>query len=199
MRSPGRAKLYRWDYVRVRQGACVVHPASTGPAGGGLSEDPNLTIAEAPTAPALRELLSAWQSWPKAGRLPRRDAFDPVGFPRHLSWLLLFEHTDHANRYRDYDLLYRYVGSAFAETLQSEGLTGTYLSALPDPFPERWFPTFDRLRESAKPFAVHGKPYLVDKTYLRFELLYLPLARNEPAEADAVGYCLIGMHREAVR
>jgi hypothetical protein len=194
-----RTKLIDGISFGIKQGECVVYPASAGLPGVSLSEDPNLTIVAEPTAPELMELLAAWQGWPKAGRLPRRKEFDPVGFPRHLPWVLLFEYATHANRYRDYDLLYRYVGTAFAETLQSEGLTGTYLSTLPDPFPERWFPTFDRQRETAQPFAVHGKPYLVDKTYLRFELLYLPLARNEPGDPDAVGFCLIGMHREAVR
>ena len=178
----------------------MVHPASAGlPGGGGLSEDPNLTIAEMPAAPELQEMLTAWHTWPKAGRLPRRAAFDPVDFPRLLPWMLLFEIDGHENRYRDYDLLYRYVGSAFAETLQSEGLTGTYISALPDPFPDRWFPSFDRLRQDAKPLAVRGKPYLIDKTYFRFELLYLPLARNAPADPEAVAFNLICMHREVVR
>jgi hypothetical protein len=178
----------------------VVHPASAGLTGGGASEDPNLTIAAEPAASSLRAMLAAWQFWPKNGaRLPRRQAFDPVEHPRHLPWMLLYEVAPHPNRHRDYDMLYRYIGTAFAETLRSEGLTGTYISALPDPFPERWFPTFDRLRETAKPFAVRGKPYLVDKTYLQFELLYLPLARNEPADADEVGFNLICMHREAAR
>jgi hypothetical protein len=113
--------------------------------------------------------------------------------------MVLLEVAPHPNRTRDYDMLYRYIGSAVAETLQCEGLTGTYMSNLPGPFPDRWFPTFDRLRETAKPFVVCGKPYLVDKTYLRFELLYLPLARNAPADGDTVGFNLICMHREAAR
>jgi hypothetical protein len=69
---------------------------------------------------------------------------------------------------------------------------------LPDPFPDRWFPSFDRLRQDARPLAVRGKPYLVDKTYFRFELLYLPLARNTPGDADAVAFNLVCMHREMV-
>jgi hypothetical protein len=169
------------------------------PGGGGLSEDPSLTIAEMPAAAELQQMLTAWHTWPKAGSLPRRNAFDPVDFPRLLSWMLLFEIDFHENRHRDYDMLYRYIGSAFAETLQSEGLTGTYLSALPDPFPARWFPTFDRLRQDAKPIAVRGKPYLVGKTFLQFELLYLPLARNGPADPSEVGFNLVCMHREAAR
>jgi hypothetical protein len=177
----------------------VVYPARIGLPGEGSSEDPNLSIAAEPEAAELRALLAAWDGWPKSGPLPRRCAFDPVAFPRLLPWMLLFEFTPHANRHRDYDMLYRYVGTAFAETLDSEGLTGTFLSALPDPYPERWFPAFDRLRETAKPLAVRGKPYLVDKTYWKFELLYLPLARNEPADAYEVGFNLICMHREPVR
>ena len=174
----------------------MVQPASTGLPGGGLSEDPNLSIAEMPAAAELQTLLTAWHTWPKDGRLPRRDRFDPVDFPRLLPWMMLFEFEPRANRIHDFDLLFRYVGSALADTLQSQGLTGTYLSALPDPFPQRWFPSFDRLRQNGTPFAVRGKPYLVDKTYLKFELLYLPLARNAPGDADEVAFNLTCMHRE---
>jgi len=178
----------------------VVQPASAGlPGGGGLSEDPNLSIAETPAAPELQEMLVAWHRWPKDGRLPRRNAFDPVDFPRLLPWMLLFEFEPHANRHRDYDMLFRYIGTSLADTLQSQGLTGTYISALPDPFPERWFPSFDRLRREAKPLTVRGKPYLIGKTYWQFELLYLPFARNAPANADEVAFNLICMHREAVK
>ena len=144
-------------------------------------------------------MLLAWRAWPKEGRLPQRDTFDPVDFPRLLPWMLLFEFEARPNRYRDYDIRYRYIGSSFGDTLRSQGLTGTYLSALPDPFPERWFPSSDRLRRDAKPIAVRGKPYLLDKTYLQFELLYLPLARNAPADPDEVAFNLICMHREVVR
>lgn len=179
-------------------GECVVHPASAGLPGGDLSEDPNLAFADEPAARMLRELRATWYSWPRDGSIPRRNAFDPVEFPRLLPWMLLFEYEARPNRYRDYDLLYRYVGTSFADTLQSEGLTGTYLSALPDPFPDRWLPSFDRLRQDARPLAVRGKPYLVDKTYFRFELLYLPLARNTPGDADAVAFNLVCMHREMV-
>lgn len=177
----------------------MVHPASAGLPGGELSEDPHLTIAEQPAARELRELLATWRTWPRTGRVPRRATFDPVDYPRLLPWMLLFEFDRNPNRYRDYDMLYRYVGSALADTLQSEGLTGKHLSDLDDPFPERWFPGFDRLRNDAKPIAVRGKPYLVDKTYLQFEMLYLPLARNEPGDADEVAFNLICMHREVVR
>ena len=184
---------------RAKYGERVVQPASLGLPGSGLSEDPSLTIVAEPAARELKGLLAAWRSWPKDGRLPRRALFDPVDFPRLLPWMLLYEFDQHPNRYRDYDMLFRYIGSALADTLQSRGLTGSYISDLPDPFPERWFPTFDRLRETAAPMAVRGKPYLVDKTYLKFEMLYLPLARNEPADADEVGFNLLCMHQEPVR
>ena len=180
-------------------GENAVYPSNVDPPGGDLAEDPNLSIAEAPAAGELLDLLAVWQAWPKDGRLPRRRAFDPVEFPRLLPWMVLVELEARPNRHRDYDLLFRYIGSAVADTLQSQGLTGTYLSALPDPFPERWFPSFDRLRRDAKPIAVHGKPYLIDKAYLQFELLCLPLARNAPADPNEVGFGLICMDRESVQ
>jgi hypothetical protein len=161
-----------------------------------LSEQPDLVISTEPEAPDLQVLLAIWREWPREGRLPRRNVFDPVEFPRLLPWIVLVESDAHPNRYRDYDLLMRYIGSGVAETLQSQGLTGTHVSALPDPFPERWFPGFDRLRETAAPIVLRGKPYLIDRAHLRFEILCLPLARNAPADADTLGFTLACLHHE---
>ncbi|HVO00789.1 MAG TPA: hypothetical protein VMT54_01240 [Candidatus Cybelea sp.] len=157
---------------------------------GGVAEDPDLVFADRPEAQELKLLLEAWSSWPRAGRLPARARFDPADFPKLLPWICLIEFDGHRNRYRAYDGLFRYLGSAHVEQFRAQGLTGTYVSAMPDPFPERWFRAYDRLIERAAPMSVRGKPYLVGKSYLRFEMLFLPLCRNAPEDQDAVAFNL---------
>jgi len=169
----------------------VAHPGSAAAIGGGLSEDPNLVLADRPQAARLLELLAAWSAWPKDGRLPRRSAFDPVEHPRLLPWLTLLERVGHPNPYRNYDLRYRYIGSSYAELFRAQNLTGTHISDMSAPFPQRWFPAFDRVVDGAAPVAVRGKPYLVGKAFMRFELLFLPLAQNAPADGDSVGFVLV--------
>jgi hypothetical protein len=155
-----------------------------------LLEDPTLEIAEAASSAMLRQLEAAWGAWPKRGVLPPRSAFDPIDFPRHLPWLLLLEFEGHANPYRPYDGLYRYLGSSLSELFKARQLTGTYVSALSDPFPERWFGVYDRLIARRGPLVVRGRPYLVGRSFMRFELLLLPLCRNEDAEGREVGFSL---------
>ena len=124
-----------------------------------LLEDP--TLEEIPGGPASTVLLAfeaAWSAWPKQGALPPRSAFDPVDFPRFLPWIGLQEFTAHPNRYRSYDMLYRYLGTARSEMFKAAGLTGTYVSAMPDPFPERWFKVYDRLLARRGPVVIRGKP-----------------------------------------
>jgi hypothetical protein len=156
----------------------------------GLLEDPTLEIGEASTSAVLRELKAAWSAWPKRSGLPPRSAFDPIDFPQLLPWIGLVEFNGHSNRHRPYDALYRYVGSSRAELFRAAGLTGTYVSAMADPFPERWFTVYDRLMARRGPVVVRGKPYLVDKAFMRFEMLLLPLCRNEDTEGTEVAFNL---------
>ncbi|HVY98573.1 MAG TPA: hypothetical protein VHA35_03670 [Dongiaceae bacterium] len=155
-----------------------------------LIEDPTLETADAAASAALRPLEAAWSLWPKRGALAPRSAFDPVDFPKLLPRMLLLEFSGRPNRYRSYDGFYRYVGSAVAELFRAGGLTGTYVSAMSDPFPERWFGVYDRLIAGRRPLAVRGRPYLVGKSFMRFEMLLLPLCRNEDAEGRDVAFSL---------
>jgi len=155
-----------------------------------LLEDPTLETVEAASSTMLRGLEAAWSAWPKRGTLPPRSAFDPVDLPKLLPWMLLIEFTGHPNRYRSYDGLHRYLGSSLADLFKAHGMTGTYVSAMSDPFPERWFGVYDRLIERRGPLVVRGKPYLVGKAFMRFEMLHLPLCRNDDAEGKEVGFCL---------
>ena len=155
----------------------------------GRSEDPTLEIIDQPAAASLIELLAAWNAWPKVGRVPRRSAFDPVAFPRLLPWIGLVEFHQRPNRYRAYDALYRYVGSARAERFGTSGMTRNYMSELQESG-ERWFAVYDRLIGDAAPLVMRGRPYLVGRDFMEFEMLMLPLGRDKPVEDDRVTYIL---------
>jgi hypothetical protein len=155
-----------------------------------LLEDPTLETAAAATSAVLRDLETAWSAWPKRGELPPRSAFDPIDFPRLLPWMLLLEFTGHPNRYRPYDGLHRYLGSSLADLFKENGMTGTYVSAMSDPFPERWFGVYDQVIARRGPLVVRGKPYLGGKAFMQFEALLLPFCRNEDAEGREVGFSL---------
>ena len=174
-----------------------MNPGGIPPLHQSLLDDPTLEIGDQPRAPLLQEFLAAWSAWPKTGPLPRRAAFDPIDFPRLLHWIGLQEFTGHPNRYRAYDALYRYVGSSRAELFRAANMTGTYVSAMQDPFPERWFSVYDQLIERRTPLVVRGRPYLVAKAFMRFEMLVLPLCRNDDAAGETVAFNLSCVQVEA--
>ena len=156
-------------------------PAARNP----LLESPSLMICAAPTEAKLRELLQHWQSWPKRNDLPGRDQFEPADMPHLLPHLCLLEFDRQANPYRDYDALFRYIGTRIGEDFNMSNSTRTHMSDFGATFAQRWFPVYDRVIESRRPLAVQGVPYLIDKTYLRFELLFLPLTRGDATVKDS--------------
>ncbi|HVI91409.1 MAG TPA: PAS domain-containing protein [Dongiaceae bacterium] len=156
-------------------------PAARNP----LLESPSLMICAAPTEAKLRALLQHWQSWPKRNDLPGRDQFEPADMPHLLPHLCLLEFDRHANPYRDYDALFRYIGTRIGEDFNMSNSTRTHMSDFGATFSQRWFPVYDRVIESRRPLVVQGVPYLIDKTYLRFELLFLPLTRGDATVKDA--------------
>jgi hypothetical protein len=144
---------------------------------------PDLTFVATPAAPALGELLQAWQSWPNQHGIPSRDSFDPFDIPSLLPWLSLIEIDRHPNHYRPFDAMYRSIGTSLGEFFQITQRTRQYLSDLGPHIAQRWFPVYDHLFATRHPFAVRGIPYLVGKDYLRFELLMLPLTRGRALPA----------------
>lgn len=150
-----------------------------------LLESPSLSLSTAPTEPKLRELLTHWQNWPQTGGLPDRDQFEPADMPHLLPHLCLVEYDRHDNPFRDYDVLFRYIGTRIGEDFSMSNSTRSHMSDFGPTFAKRWFPVFDRLVETRRPVVVQGVPYLIDKTYLRFEILFLPLTRADRMQADA--------------
>jgi len=145
---------------------------------------PELSFVAEPTERKLIDLLRRWQSWPTTDGLPGRDQFDPTDMPHLLPHLALVEYDSHENPYRPYDALFRYIGSRIGEDFRMSQHTRQYMSDFGSPIAERWFPVYDRLRSTRAPFAVQGIPVLLDKTYLRFEVLYLPLSRGNATKPE---------------
>jgi hypothetical protein len=159
-----------------------------------MMDTPELTFLAAPTEVILIDLLKRWQSWPKADGLPGREQFEPADMPHLLPHIALVEYDRHSNVYRDYNAFFRYIGTRLGDDFQMSQHTRRHMSDFGAQIAQRWFPVYDRLRSTRAPFAVQGVPYLLDKSYLRFEVLYLPLARGDatdpaqqqtaPAEVD---------------
>ena|GEM_PF-3165316 len=149
-----------------------------------MLESPSLMICAAPIEAKLRELLQHWQNWPKRNGLPGRDQFEPADMPHLLPHLCLLEFDRHANPYRDYDALFRYIGTRIGEDFSMSNSTRTHMSDFGSTFSQRWFPVYDRVIKTRHPLVVQGVPYLIDKTYLRFELLFLPLTRGDATVKD---------------
>ena len=160
-------------------------------------ESPILDLLTTPTVSFLGDLLAHWQAWSKAGGMPHRDRFDPVDFPRLLPDLSLIGIDRHANAYRDYDVLFRSIGTRLGQHFSMTGFTRRHLSDLGAPFAPRWFTVYDRLRHTAQPLTVSGVPYLMNKTYLRFEILLLPLTAGPDERGTAhVDFALYAAHFE---
>jgi hypothetical protein len=162
--------------------------------GNPLMESPELNFAAEPSVPKLRELLSLWRGWPKlgdAGTLPSREQFEPADMPHLLPDIGLAEIDRHPNLYRDYDILFRYIGSRIGEDFKMSQRTRQHLSDFGLHFAHRWFPVFDRLLGTGLPVALQGVPYLIDKEYLRFEMVFLPLAGSNVAAHDQIGQSTI--------
>jgi hypothetical protein len=159
---------------------------------------PDLTVLAEPVDARLIALLRRWQAWPQVGGLPLRNCFDPTDMPHLLPQIILIEYDANPNPYRDYDALFRYIGTRIGEDFKQTRRTRDHMSNIGQAFAERWFPVHDHLRMTRQPLTIQGIPYLVDKVYQRFEILYLPLTRNDtPAttETATVGYALIAAHQ----
>lgn len=166
-----------------------------------LMESPELAFSESLAEPRLTELLARWQSWPKIDGIPGRDQFEPADIPHLLPDLVLAEYDRHGNPYRDYDTLFRYIGSRIGNDFSMTQSTRGHMSDFGADFADRWFPVFDRVRETRQPVMVQGVPYLIDKTYLRFEMVLLPLARGDatnrvdrPTGPAEVAFTLFAAH-----
>jgi hypothetical protein len=143
-----------------------------------MAEDPKLRTIAMLQDPGLRNLQERWFSWRGDGEIPLRVSFDPIDFPRQIPLMQLGEIVPEANALRPYDVVLRYLGSGWVDLFDAGQLTNTKLSDLGLVYGERWFALHDLVVAARKPLTVAGSPYGIDKDFLDFEILGLPLSRT---------------------
>lgn len=137
----------------------------------------------------LQHLRERWQSWRHGGALPLRSSFDPMEFPRQLSLMKLVECVAEPNPLRDYDAVIRYMGTGWVDLFEAPWLTNTRLSSLGEVYGERWLDFCDQVIAARNPVTVAGRPYQIDKDYLSFEILGLPLSKT----GETVDYIVMAL------
>jgi len=139
-----------------------------------IQDNPRWHGTDALQQPALRDFAETWRDWAKEEPLPRRAHFDPVDFPRLLPWVVLMEVLPEA---AEFDARIRYVGSEIVHYFNSEHITGMTLSDLGPVYWDRWADVGTRVAAARAPQYFRGAPFLVDRDFVDFELLALPLSK----------------------
>ena len=149
-------------------------------------EDPRWHSVAAVERPELLELLRKWHDWARVGSIPLRPQFDPIDFPRLLPLMVLAEVLREAP---GFDARMRYIGSEFVHYFDSGNLTGKRLSDLDPVFVRRWSEVGEKVLAARTPQFFYGAPFLVDKSFARFEMLALPLSKA----GQAVDFVVLAM------
>lgn len=126
----------------------------------------------------LQNLQKRWSSWRMNGEIPLRVSFDPIDFPRQISMMQLGEIVPEPNALRPYDVVLRYLGTGWVDLFNAGQLTNTRVSELGPVYGERWFNVHDQVVAARQPLTIGGSPYGIDKEFLDFEILGLPLSKT---------------------
>lgn len=145
---------------------------------GEMVEDPKLHVVETLQDPGLRNLRDRWTTWRTGNDIPLRVSFDPIDFPRQISLMQLGEIVPEPNALRPYDVVLRYLGSGWVDLFNAPQLTNTKLSDLGPVYGERWLSLHDQVIATRAPMVMIGMPYGIDKDFLDFEILCLPLSKT---------------------
>jgi len=154
-----------------------------------LHEDPRWRTKAALERPELLDLLRQWQGWAQTEAIPLRPRFDPVDFPKLLPWIILSEVLDGGV---SFDAKFRYLGSEIVHNFKSANLTGTRISDLEPVFARRWSDVGERVVAARAPQFFSGAPFMVDKPFLKLEMLALPLSKD----GAAVDFVVVAMAKE---
>ena len=149
-------------------------------------EDPRWRSAAGVERPELLELLKKWQDWACVESIPLRPQFDPIDFPRLLPLMVLAEVLREAP---GFDARMRYIGSEFVHYFDSGNLTGKRLSDLEPVFVKRWSEVGEKVLAARAPQFFNGAPFMVDKAFVQFEMLALPLSKA----GQAVDFVILAM------
>jgi hypothetical protein len=137
----------------------------------------------------LRELRQRWEDWPKTSGIPLRSAFDPIDMPRLLSRLVLAGIQKRENKFRDYDVVFRYIGSYVAGLFEIQSFTGQALSSVGEAYAMRWVPVADEVSRSRRPATFSSPLQGTERDFIHFELLVLPLS----VDGTSVDFVLAGV------
>jgi hypothetical protein len=128
--------------------------------------DPSLAFE----APELADIVAYWRGKASGTALPTRAQIDPIELPRHLGHLLLVDVLREPLR-----LKYRLIGSAIT-AVAGRDATGCFLDELYDPETYRSVAaSFFWVIEHQRPVRVSGTMQHVDRAWLRFEAVDIPL------------------------
>lgn len=148
---------------------------------------------------SLHRLLETWQQWAIEDGIPYRRRFDPADFPTLLPWIVLGEIVERPNETRNYDILYRYLGTQFTQFFAAGSTTRMHLSEVGPPYTERWFTMTDRVLTARAPCFFGGAPYGTEYDYLNLEMLALPFARDPGQDkAGETGFVMSAFARQAI-
>jgi hypothetical protein len=154
-----------------------------------LHEDPRWHTKAALERPELLDLLRQWQGWAQTEAIPLRPRFDPVDFPQLLPWIILEEVLTGG---ASFDAKFRYMGSEIVHHFKSAHLTGTRISDLEPIFARRWSDVGAKVAEARAPQFFSGAPFMVEKPFLKLEMLALPLSKK----GAGVDFVVLAMARE---
>lgn len=140
-----------------------------------LDEDPRWHSKTVLHQPELCDLLERWRGWAQSGMLPLRAQFDPMEFPRVLPWMVLAEVLAAPP---GFDARMRYIGSEIVHYFDSRNLTGARVSDLEPIYARRWSDVCEKVITARAPLFFEGRPFMVDKAFVLFEMLALPLSKG---------------------
>lgn len=137
--------------------------------------------------PPLRRLHEYWQEKRPPGRLPGRRDIDPIEIPQLMPQVALVDILRDPLDYR-----YRLFGTRLVDVMGAER-TGKRMREVMDPAAiaatEQLLAGLIATRE---PIAFGGRLFWLDKEFIRFETLILPLA----ADGETVDMAVMGLEFE---
>lgn len=133
----------------------------------------------------LQQLLNYWRGKGSEGVLPSRKDIDPIEIPR------LMPHVAMIDILRDpLDYRYRLSGTHLVEMIGHDRTGRRMREFFTAPAIEAAEQMLERLLSRRKPLAFEGRLYWIERDYLAFHALILPLA----ADGHTVDMAIMGVH-----
>jgi len=134
--------------------------------------------------PPLRRLHDYWQGKRKPGALPGRRDIDPIEIPQLMPQIALVDVLREPLDYR-----YRLFGTRLVEVMGAERTGKRMREVMSPPAVAASERLIAGLIETREPLAFTGRLFWLDKDYVAFETLVLPLA----GDGETVDMALMGL------